>query len=219
MKLKNLTYLFMAMLVFASCSTVKRNGYVQTRRYKEKAVTHKHKQKKEQKTYAFALKQKQLEQTLTVREDALNTLETRSTSAPEMTAVAPIKTNTVKMESAQAEAPVAQVSETPAASKAQVFAPMKNFKRALKKEHNKSDVKVKSKKSSPSSGGKSQLVALLLCIFVGTLGIHRFYLGYPVIGVIQLLTLGGFGVWTLIDLIMIITGDLEPKNGGYDETL
>ena len=125
MKLKNLTYLLLAMLVFASCSTVKRNGYVQTRRYKEKAVTHKHKQKKEQKTYAFALKQKQLEQTLTVREDALNTLETRSTSAPEMTAVAPIKTNTVKMESAQAEAPVAQVSETPAASKAQVFAPMK----------------------------------------------------------------------------------------------
>lgn len=68
------------------------------------------------------------------------------------------------------------------------------------------------------TGEKSQLVALLLCIFVGYLGIHRFYLGYTGIGVIQLLTLGGCGIWSLIDLIMIITGDLEPKNGPYDKT-
>ncbi len=49
------------------------------------------------------------------------------------------------------------------------------------------------------------------------MGIHRFYLGYPVIGVIQLLTFGGFGIWTLIDFIMIITGDLKPADGtDYD---
>jgi len=70
-----------------------------------------------------------------------------------------------------------------------------------------------------ASGEKSQLVALLLCIFLGGLGIHRFYLGYTGIGVIQLLTAGGFGVWALIDLIMIITGDLKPKDGEYDTTL
>lgn len=66
---------------------------------------------------------------------------------------------------------------------------------------------------------KDQVVALLLCIFVGTLGIHRFYLGYTWQGIVQLLTLGGLGVWTLIDLIRIITGDLKPKNGEYGKTL
>jgi len=76
---------------------------------------------------------------------------------------------------------------------------------------------IKSEKSS--GGGKSQLIALVLCGVVGYLGIHRFYLGYMGIGVIQLLTLGGCGIWTLIDFIMIITGDLQPKDGRYSETL
>ena len=53
-------------------------------------------------------------------------------------------------------------------------------------------------------------VAFILCVFLGVLGIHRFYLGYPLIGVLQILTLGGFGIWILIDLIRIITGDLGP---------
>ena len=74
-------------------------------------------------------------------------------------------------------------------------------------------------KKNANGGGKSQLVALLLCIFIGALGIHRFYLGYIGIGVIQLLTLGCCGIWSLIDLIRIITGDLKPKDGDYDETL
>ena len=69
------------------------------------------------------------------------------------------------------------------------------------------------------AGGKSQLIALILVILVGGLGIHRFYLGYTWQGVVQLLTLGGCGIWALIDLIRIVTGDLEPKNGPYEETL
>lgn len=76
-----------------------------------------------------------------------------------------------------------------------------------------------SKANGGQMGGKSQLIALLLCFFVGTLGIHRFYLGYTWQGVVQLLTLGGCGIWTLIDFIRIITGDLQPKNGSYDQTL
>jgi TM2 domain-containing membrane protein YozV len=72
---------------------------------------------------------------------------------------------------------------------------------------------------SPSGGGKSQLVALLLCFFVGAIGIHRFYLGYTWQGIVQLLTAGACGVWTLIDFIRIITGSLQPKNGSYDKTL
>ena len=75
------------------------------------------------------------------------------------------------------------------------------------------------KKSSAPGDGKSQLVALLLAFFVGVIGIHRFYLGYIGIGIIQLLTLGGFGIWTLIDFILIITGDLKPKGGEYEMPL
>ncbi len=68
-------------------------------------------------------------------------------------------------------------------------------------------------------GGKSQVIALILAIIIGGLGIHRFYLGYTWQGVVQLLTAGGCGIWALIDIIRIITGDLQPKNGPYDKTL
>ncbi|RYD56074.1 MAG: TM2 domain-containing protein [Sphingobacteriales bacterium] len=72
---------------------------------------------------------------------------------------------------------------------------------------------------APASSGKSQIIALILVLLVGGLGIHRFYLGYTWQGVVQLLTLGGCGIWALIDLIRIVTGDLQPKNGSYDQTL
>lgn len=75
------------------------------------------------------------------------------------------------------------------------------------------------KESQAPSGGKSQIVALILVIFLGVLGIHRFYLGYTGIGIIQLLTGGCCGVWAFIDLIRIITGDLQPNGGTYSETL
>ncbi|HEX8957050.1 MAG TPA: TM2 domain-containing protein [Burkholderiaceae bacterium] len=60
---------------------------------------------------------------------------------------------------------------------------------------------------------KEWLAALLLCFFVGPFGVHRFYTGHIGIGVIQLLTLGGCGIWTLIDLILIITGALKDAQG------
>jgi hypothetical protein len=88
--------------------------------------------------------------------------------------------------------------------------------------HAATAVKAEKKKgffSKLFSSGKSQVVALILCIVVGGLGIHRFYLGYTWQGVVQLLTAGGCGIWALIDLIRIITGDLQPKNGSYDKTL
>lgn len=69
------------------------------------------------------------------------------------------------------------------------------------------------------SDGKSQLLALILVFFVGGLGVHRFYLGYTWQGIVQLLTLGGCGIWTLIDFIRIITGDLKPKDDEYGTTL
>lgn len=74
--------------------------------------------------------------------------------------------------------------------------------------------------TSPAAvaGSKSQVTALLLCFFLGGIGIHRFYLGYTWQGIVQILTLGGLGIWALIDLVRIITGDLKPKDGDYDKT-
>ncbi len=73
--------------------------------------------------------------------------------------------------------------------------------------------------AAPYAAGKSQLIALILVLVVGGLGIHRFYLGYTWQGIVQLLTLGGCGVWALIDLIRIIMGTLKPKDGEYETTL
>jgi TM2 domain-containing membrane protein YozV len=76
-----------------------------------------------------------------------------------------------------------------------------------------------SEAQKPTEGGKSQIVALILAIVIGGLGIHRFYLGYTLEGVLQLLTAGGCGIWALIDIIRIATGDLKPKGGDYDQKL
>lgn len=70
------------------------------------------------------------------------------------------------------------------------------------------------KKENPIDGeGKDWLTTLLLCIFLGAFGIHRFYTGHTGIGVVQLLTLGGCGIWALIDLIMIIVGSFKDAKG------
>lgn len=61
--------------------------------------------------------------------------------------------------------------------------------------------------------GKDWLTTLLLCFFLGFLGVHRFYTGHTAIGVVQLLTLGGCGIWTLIDFIIIIVGNFKDAQG------
>lgn len=60
---------------------------------------------------------------------------------------------------------------------------------------------------------KDWLVTLLLSVFLGTLGVHRFYAGKIGTGILQLITLGGCGIWTLIDIIMIATGNFKDKDG------
>ncbi|MBU3158956.1 NINE protein [Clostridium frigoris] len=60
---------------------------------------------------------------------------------------------------------------------------------------------------------KNWLITLLLCIFFGTVGIHRFYVGKIGTGVLMILTFGGFGIWVLIDLILIVTNAFTDANG------
>ena len=67
--------------------------------------------------------------------------------------------------------------------------------------------------TSAATGPKSWIAALLLCFFVGVLGVHRFYVGKVGTGILMLITLGGFGIWTLIDLIMIAVGKFSDKQG------
>ncbi len=75
--------------------------------------------------------------------------------------------------------------------------------------------KVTKANTMQSEKDRNQWVALLLAFFFGAIGVHRIYLGYIGIGIIQLLTLGGCGIWALVDFIRIILGDLRPKNGDY----
>ena len=62
---------------------------------------------------------------------------------------------------------------------------------------------------------KDWTTVLLLSIFLGTLGVDRFYLGYTALGIVKLVTLGGCGIWWLIDLIMIIQNKLPDAQGQF----
>ena len=67
--------------------------------------------------------------------------------------------------------------------------------------------------SSTTTSTTDWLTLFLLTFFVGVLGVHRFYVGKIGTGFIMLLTLGGLGVWFLVDLILVVTGQFTNKDG------
>jgi len=64
-----------------------------------------------------------------------------------------------------------------------------------------------------SATDKRILPAFLLCFFLGCFGVHRFYVGKTGSGIAQLLTCGGLGIWSLVDLIMILCGVFTDAAG------
>ncbi len=68
--------------------------------------------------------------------------------------------------------------------------------------------------ASPANvSDKSGIACLLLLIFLGYLGIHRFYVGKVGTGILFIITCGGLGIWWLIDLILLLTGSFTDAQG------
>jgi hypothetical protein len=65
----------------------------------------------------------------------------------------------------------------------------------------------------PGRSDKHILPAALLCFLLGWCGAHRFYVGKPGTAVLQLLTIGGLGIWALVDLVLLVTESFTDGRG------
>ena len=60
---------------------------------------------------------------------------------------------------------------------------------------------------------KNRVLAILFCVFFGVFGVHRFYAGKFWSGIFQFFTAGGFGVWWLVDLVLLLMGRFKDGEG------
>lgn len=80
-------------------------------------------------------------------------------------------------------------------------------------QHRDSSYALQAKQVPGVFSDKEWVTAMLLSFFLGGLGVDRFYLGYSGIGVAKLLTLGGCGIWALVDFILIAMRNVPDSNG------
>ena len=66
-----------------------------------------------------------------------------------------------------------------------------------------------------NTSSKNKMVALMLSVFLGWIGIDRFYLGYAGSGIAKMCTFGGLRIWWLIDILLIAAGSLKPSDGNW----
>ena len=67
--------------------------------------------------------------------------------------------------------------------------------------------------AEPGNSEKSFVATLILCILLGGLGVHRFYVGKTWTGILMLLSLGGLGIWQLVDTIVIAVQKFKDSKG------
>ncbi len=148
------------------------------------------------------------------------TAETAPVTAEASTSVTPAAAPTPSAYLAVA-VPATQVASAVATPSPAVSAEQVKLEKRIAKVAHKLEVRAAKAAAKPEAthgdGGKSQLTAALLCFFLGGLSIHRFYLGYTGIAILQIilnLLVVGY-IWWIIDFIRILMGRLTPKSGEY----
>jgi thiol:disulfide interchange protein len=216
--LSSLSFAFILSIVLSSCAVsndVVSNRKVQKRKY-QKGFFHANNNKSDIKKAEDVAAEMNEGETITLKSDLV--LATTSVPMAEVIIPADVRAEKKAQKAATKEV-IAQIKEIKKAQKIQANSFQTQSNETATADIEQTLDNSAKDASSESKGGESQLIALILAIFLGGLGVHRFYLGYIGIGVIQLLTAGGCGIWALIDIILILMDKLGPKDGSYEKTL
>ena len=216
--LSSLSFAFILSIVLSSCAVsndVVSNRKVQKRKY-QKGFFHANNNKSDIKKAEDVAAEMNEGETITLKSDLV--LATTSVPMAEVIIPADVRAEKKAQKAATKEV-IAQIKEIKKAQKLQANSFQTQSNETATADIEQTLDNSAKDASSESKGGESQLIALILAIFLGGLGVHRFYLGYIGIGVIQLLTAGGCGIWALIDIILILMDKLGPKDGSYEDTL